>query len=164
MKSSFQFISYKVDHVSFNVLRNIGLLEMAGTIDPNAWRYSLAFRPPLFSKNAKKYIGGLDLGVYLLNDESRPENVIINREDVKNPLIDLQVGIAGIFATEEKFEKKTEENLVRIQIPALLLPYLRSTITSLLASGGYGSVVFPLFNIHEMASQTIGAIEIKIID
>jgi preprotein translocase subunit SecB len=80
-------------------------------------------------------------------------------------LLFVEGGIAGLFTVDKgKFDKGTEKGLVRIQIPALLLPYLRGTITSLLANAGYGTVILPLINIHALAEEQLQGTEIKVID
>lgn len=165
MIASFKFESYKVDYLVFDIKRILGLLELNETINPKDWRYSLAFREPLFSASGKKYIGGIDIGVYLLPIEGRGDNHFIKKEDIKDFLIKLELGTAGVFSVEEgRFSKEIEEKLVKLQIPALLLPYARATITALLANAGFGSIVLPLINLHEAAKETIGNIEIKVID
>ena len=71
-----------------------------------------------------------------------------------NDIVKLEIGIAGIFSAEEgKFEKDTEENLVKIQIPMILFPYLRSAVTSIFAHGGLGSFLFPSINVQELAKN-----------
>ncbi|MBI5238132.1 MAG: protein-export chaperone SecB [Deltaproteobacteria bacterium] len=73
---------------------------------------------------------------------------------LQDNLVKLSIGIAGVFTAEEgRFEKTTEETLIKIQIPTLLFPYIRSAITSILAHAGLGSVLFPLINIHELAKN-----------
>lgn len=159
MKSSFKFETYKVDVLIFEVKRIVGLLEFAGNIDPNSWKLSIAVREPLYSQSRKKYIGGLDTNLCLFPPE-------VKTEDKNEALIKLDVGIAGIFSTAEEggFEKEVVENLVRVQIPAILFPYIRATITSLLANAGFGSVILPLVNMTELAKQAVGEVVIKTIE
>jgi preprotein translocase subunit SecB len=81
------------------------------------------------------------------------------------PLIKCEVSIVGMFSAEQgRFSKDIEDKLVKIQIPAILMPYVRATITSLLAHAGFGSVIFPLINIHEVARQAVAAADIQLID
>jgi hypothetical protein len=159
MKSAFKFETYKVDVLIFEIKRILGLLEFAGNIDPNLWKLSISVREPLYSKGQKKYIGGLDTSLCLFPPE-------VKTEDKNEALVKLDIGIAGIFSSLEEggFEKEVVENLVRVQIPALLFPYVRATITSLLANAGFGSVILPLINMNELAKQAVGEIIIKTID
>jgi preprotein translocase subunit SecB len=43
--------------------------------------------------------------------------------------------------------------MVRINIPAILLPYLRAAITTIISQAGFGTIVFPLINIYEIAAS-----------
>lgn len=159
MKSSFRFETYKVDGLVFEVKRIVGLLEFAGNIDSNLWKLSITVREPLYSQSQKKYIGGLDTSLCLFPPE-------VKTEDKNEALIKLDIGIAGIFSAVEEggFEKEVVENLVRVQIPAILFPYVRATITSLLANAGFGSVILPLVNMTELAKQAVGEVVIKTIE
>ena len=161
MKSAFKFESYKVDTVRFDIQRIFGLLEVTGNIDPNLWKLSINIREPLYFKTQKKYLGGLDTSIFVMP----PETEIEDKKN-KEPLIKMDVGIAGIFSVveEERFEKKVEDTLVKIQIPAILFPYVRATMSSLLANAGFGSVMLPLININELAKQSFGDVEIKVIE
>ncbi len=159
MKSAFKFETYKIDVLVFEIKRIIGLLGFAGYIDPNLWKLNITIREPLFSQGQKKYIGGIDTGLYLFPPE-------IKTEDKNEALIKVDIGIVGVFSSVEEggFNKETIENLVKVQIPAILFPYVRSTITSLLANAGFGSVILPLINMQELAKQAVGEVSIKTID
>jgi preprotein translocase subunit SecB len=50
-------------------------------------------------------------------------------------------------------DPQREKNMVQINIPAILLPYLRSAITTILSQAGFGTIVLPLINIYEIAKQ-----------
>jgi preprotein translocase subunit SecB len=50
-------------------------------------------------------------------------------------------------------DKKLEENMVHVNIPAILLPYLRSAITTILSQAGFGTIVLPLINVHEVTRR-----------
>ncbi|MDQ7031324.1 MAG: protein-export chaperone SecB [Desulfonauticus sp.] len=65
---------------------------------------------------------------------------------------------------EGKLEKEVEEKLVKYQIPALLFPYLRGTITSFLSNAGFASVILPLINIYALAKDYLSDMDIEIID
>lgn len=65
-----------------------------------------------------------------------------------------RAGISGFFKIiDGKLTEEAEKNLVRFQIPAILFPFLRSAVSSLLINAGFLAVVIPLINVHEMASQ-----------
>jgi len=157
--SSFQFISYKIDTLNLQMLRSFDLVQLTGTIDPKLWEMNIAIRPPQYFKSKKMYLGGLDIKIDLPsgNDKGSPED---------KTLISLSVGIAGIFKVEDgtRLDKNLEDQLVKLQIPAILLPYARSAITSLMAHGGYGSIILPLINIHEVAKNTLANVPIAEIE
>ena len=68
----------------------------------------------------------------------------------------------GIFKVAgEKLTEEAEKNLVRLQIPALLFPFLRSAVSSLFINAGFLGVVIPLINVHELASQAGDKIQIQ---
>ncbi len=54
----------------------------------------------------------------------------------------------------DRFSKAVEEQIVKNHFPVLLLPYLRSTISSFLANAGIVPFVFPLINLHRLAENT----------
>jgi len=160
MKSGFRFLSYKIDNIKFSSIRDLGLLEFSQGFGGYPWEISIGIREPLYFKGAKKYVGGLDTVFSLKNPEEKDRETAAVRQLVK-----IEIGIAGVFSVEEgRFEKTVEDQLVKIQIPAILFPYLRSAVTSILASSGYGSVILPLINIHAVAKDFEGKLTIKEID
>lgn len=158
MISEFQFKSYKIDRFRYQMTPYLQLLEINETFDQNLWELEIGVRQPLFSKGQKAYIGGLDIRLSLeLPDDQDKEKKI--------EILQLEAGIAGLFVVKEgKFEKETEEKLVKYQIPALLLPYLRGTITSFLSNAGFASVILPLINIHALAEKQLKDIDIEVIE
>jgi len=159
MNSAFKFESYKIDTLVFEIKRIYGLLEFSGVFDPTAWKLNISVREPIFVQSQKKYIGGVDTGLYLFPPD-------VQTEDKNEALIRLDIGIAGIFSAVEEggFDKETLERLVKVQIPAILFPYVRATITSLFANAGFGSVILPLINMTELARQAVGEVVIKTIE
>ena len=53
------------------------------------------------------------------------------------------------------------QKLVMIQIPALLLPFLRPAVASLLLNAGFPGVVFPLINVHALAADASKRLSIR---
>ncbi len=158
IKSAFQFESYKIDKINLEMLHSLNLLEFKGNIDPELWEFKIGLRKPLYFENNKKYIGGLDFCLKLLPKSSQGD------KEKNEPLLTIEIGIAGIFAVKDKrFDSEIEKQLVKVQIPAILFPYIRGALTSLLANAGFGSVVIPLINIHELANKSFKDVEIDII-
>ena len=128
----------------------LGLLAHNGPFAP--WIFDLAFDIPAYSKKNNVYICGFQLKGSC-NDKKQ------------NSIIEFNTNISGIFKVIEKIEDKVlEEKVIKIQAPSLLLPYLRSTITSYFANAGYGPIIFPLINVHKMAEEAMADFQIKIID
>ena len=155
IKSSFQFISYKIDRFKFDIKPYLGILESNKSVDENLWKIKIAIRQPIYFKSEKRYVGGLDVLLELdsPNIEIKKNNKGSNKKEKSSPL-KLESGIAGAFAVDEgRFDKKIEESIVKHQFPAILYPYLRGAITTFLANAGFGSVIIPLINIYELAKK-----------
>ena len=160
--SVFRFESYKIDHILFQMKKIIQLLETTGNIDPKAWKFSVSIGKPIYSKSHKKYVSNLRAGLLLMPDIQESEQ--ITEEDVE-PLVKCEVNISGLFSVEEgRLDKEVELNILKIQLPSLLLPYVRSAITSILANAGFGSVILPLVNMHEVAKRCKDELEVHEID
>ncbi len=73
-----------------------------------------------------------------------------------------RAGISGYFkVVGESLAVDTEKNLVRIQIPAVLFPFLRSAISALTINAGFPGVIIPLTNVQEIAKQAGEKIQIQ---
>lgn len=154
VESPFQFLSFKIDKFSFNLADDLGLLINKGEIQSSRWKYILGFRQPQFFIEEKVYVGGLVL------DMTLPGEVKHETEEVEN-LISLHAEIGGVFRCENgKLKKELELRLVKNQIPAILMPYLRSAITGFLASAGYGTIILPLININALAERDLKDVDI----
>jgi preprotein translocase subunit SecB len=165
VKSSFCFESYKIDTLKLTAAQNVELLSFKGAIPEDEWHVSISIRIPSFFKTKNAYVGGLHMSLMLLTQEGKAKLESGGEITDEDRLLFVEGGIAGLFTVDKgKFDKGTEKGLVRIQIPALLLPYLRGTITSLLANAGYGTVILPLINIHALAEEQLQGTEIKVID
>ena len=160
--STFRFESYKIDHIAFEMKKIIPLLETTGNIDPKAWRFSINLAKPLYSKSHKKYISALRAELKLMPNSNNTDR---QKEEKIEPLAMCEVTISGLFSVEEgRLDKKIEMNILKLQLPSLLLPYVRSAITSILANAGFGSVVLPLVNMQEIAKNAEHELDIQIID
>lgn len=164
VKSAFSFESYKVDDLKLYAAPNISLLSFRGVIPEDEWHVSLSIREPHYFEENSAYVGGLDLSLALFTDVGKEKVKTGEEVSEEDYVLRVEGGIAGLFTTENgAFDKVTEEGLVKIQIPALLLPYLRGTITSLLANSGYGTVILPLINIHAVAEEQLKDVKVKVV-
>lgn len=159
--SEFQFKSFKVDKFVFTSQPKVNLLARVEGFRAEEWEFKYRFRNPMYFQKLKAYVGGLDVLVSIPDPDKGPEDVA---DPVESALVSLDTGIGGVFTVSGRFDKETEEVLAKVQIPALLLPYLRGTITSFLANSGYGTVIFPLINIHAAAANALRDVEVKIIE
>lgn len=144
ISSSFQFLNFKIDRFEFSLADDLDLLLSRDQIPSDQWNFRIGILRPQFFVENKTYVGGLSLEMKLPREVGAGD---------KSPEILLSVlaEISGAFRCEEgKLSKEVEEKLVKNQIPAILMPYLRSAITGFLASAGYGSVILPLINMHAL--------------
>jgi hypothetical protein len=155
--SYFKFEGYKIDHIHYNIIPEVNFLLQNNSLTSNEWKINLGFKPPLFYKNLNKYIGGLNL-VIIYPKPKRPmvtnETEIDNNLEITENVVELEIGITGIFSVEEgTLTDENIENLVKIQIPTLLFPYVRSAISSIFSNSGFVPMIFPLINVQELAKN-----------
>ena len=153
IESSFQFLSYKIDSFHLDVTRDVRSLAFGGVIGPSQIQLSFGLRNPLHISVDNFYVGGLDVqfSLFISDDFSDANRLATGR-----------AGVSGLFrVAAEKLAEETEKNLVRLQIPALLFPFLRSAVSSLLINAGFHGVVIPLINVYELASQVGDKIQIQ---
>lgn len=148
--SSFKFISYKVDDFKFEMIKHISLLSFSGNTKDDDWEINLGIKQPTYFKKTNSYIGGINCKISLLSDNK--------------PVVNLDTSISGLFQADSELSKEIEESLVKYQIPTILFPYLRSTITTFIANSGFGSFVFPLINVVELSKKTLKDIQINIVE
>ena len=159
--SEFQFKSFKVDRFVFTSKPKFNLLARLEGFRPEEWDVKFRFRNPMYFQKLKAYVGGLDVLVSIPDPDKGHEGI---EDPVGAALVSLDTGIGGVFTVSDRFEKNTEDTLAKVQIPALLLPYLRGTITSFLANAGFGTLIFPLINIHAAAANALKDTEVEIIE
>lgn len=148
--SSLQFLSFKIDHLHLDAVNTVATL--AKDIIPNeSWKISIGIRQPSYLVEDRAYIGGINIKMFA-GDETTPD-------------IRLEAGISGLFQlVGDDLPADTEEKLAKQQIPALLSPYLRATITGALALSGFGGVVLPLINFNELAKEQLKDVAINRIE
>ena len=136
--STFQFVNYKIDKIDFQLepmTNNIVCQKQNVDVE-----FGIAFSNALKfeeRKNKTFYVSRLQAKVDLFN----------NKEVLAKGIF----SISGIFSTENAFSEEVEQNLIKNQAPAILLPYLRAAITNILASSGFDTVILPLVNIQAAA-------------
>jgi preprotein translocase subunit SecB len=161
--SSFQLQSYKIDNIRLDSTPTLQLLASGSPFDDVEWQIQFKLKDPAFFTKDKAYVGGVDLRVRAIPRVE--EGSEVKSTELAEPLVSIQAGISGLFRVGEdgdRFDKEAEQRLAKLQIPALLFPYLRAAVTSMLANAGFGSVMLPLINLHAAASRE--EIEIQIFD
>ncbi len=156
MISAIRFESYKIDRITFEMQHSINLL--AANVISDTWDLSFAIGKPLFSKSHKKYISTLQAKLQLMPEKKKDSPTTTDEK----PLVKCEVSIAGLFSVEEgKLEKEVESNLLKLQLPAILTPYLRGTITAIMSHAGFGSIILPLINMQEVARSIEKDLEVQ---
>lgn len=162
VKSSFQFKAYKVDKIHFFSKPDINVLTMMNSIPADEMNLAFAMRQPIYFNSEKIYVGGFDILFQVAAPSEEGGQV---SESEENVLVKLELGIAGVFTVEDdRLSQELEEGLVKIHIPAILMPYARSAMTSLLANAGFGGVIFPLINIHNIAKEQMKDKVVQVIE
>jgi len=157
MKSEFKFESYKIDTLNLSTAKTVDLLNFKGNIPTEKWNIDIRIRNPLYIKSRSSYISGLNIKLNVLEDIEGDKEPIT--------LINVEAGISGLFkVANDRFIEDDEKNIVLIHFPALLLPYLRSALTGLIANAGIGTFIFPLINIPGLIKDAMKDIEIQIVE
>lgn len=145
IEAAFQFFSYKIDRIDLKLSQHVDAYLYTSPIHPNQVQFEIGIRNPQAIRREGMYIGGMDCRITLFETPK-----------LESELVSGEMGIAGVFKVEdrESLPKEAEDYLVRIQIPALLFPYLRAALTNSLASSGFGGVYLPLINVHEIARNS----------
>jgi preprotein translocase subunit SecB len=157
IESSFQFLDYKI-HELWLENRNPFAGPEIGSKD--VWQLKLDVQVPRYYVKKRVYIGGLKCELALF-DKSLPKDEYAPG----TARLIVKASISGVFAVKKgQFPKELEEKLVKVQIPALLFPYVRGTVTSVLANAGFGSIVLPLLNMNELGKEALKDAGIEIVE
>jgi len=142
--ASFDFLSYKIDKIEMNMENNVRYLMNKNPVLPEDINLFIKLRNTekyVFEDGLNHYIGGLNTLIELIDKET------------KSVMLKGEFGISGVFSTNNHIEKNAEENFAKINLPAILMPYLRATMTNILSGAGFGTILFPLINIIELAKN-----------
>ena len=152
IKSEFQFLSYKIDKINFNLENNVNALIYTYSEDTNIeMNFAVRNVDKIVSDNRTQCMCGLDIKIIIKDGNS-------------NEIAQGEFGIEGVFLVDGTLENEKEENIVKFQFPTILFPYLRSAVTNIFASAGFGSIIFPLINVHNLIANQQKHNPIKVID
>ncbi len=144
MNSQLQFVSYKIDKIDVRMTNKMEYLVDISSIPPE--RCHLSFRVA----NPGKYLVNGKL-CYLCNIGTKIE---IKAPSGAENMMTGEFGISGIFSVLEEMDKATEESMIKTNVPAILMPYLRATMTNILSNAGFGTILFPLINMYEYPQKS----------
>ncbi|MDR2759130.1 MAG: protein-export chaperone SecB [Spirochaetaceae bacterium] len=141
--AQFNFVSYKIDSINLKMNPTVKYLLKNEPIALKDIDFSIKLRSTeKFNINGSiKYVGGLTTKITIMDEEDKKE------------ILSGEFGISGIFAPDGAVDQSSEENFSKISLPALLMPYLRALMANILSQTGFGTVLFPLVNIYELAKK-----------
>ncbi|GHV80285.1 hypothetical protein AGMMS49944_20760 [Spirochaetia bacterium] len=140
----FDFISYKIEKINLVMNPQAGFLLNNSYIKPENAELSIMLR------NTEKFI--IDGRIIYIGGLST--KIVLTDEKTHNQIMNGEFGISGAFTPVGTVDETAEQNFTKINLPALLMPYMRAAMTNTLASAGFGTVLFPLVNIYELARNT----------
>ncbi len=157
MKSEFKFEAYKIDTLNLVMGKTLNLLSFKGSIPTEKWKINIGVRNPQYIKSKAAYISGLNIELDVFENSANQQEA--------HSLINIKAGISGLFKVkDDRFLEEKEKKIILIHFPALLLPYLRSAITGLIANAGLGTFIFPLINLRDIIKPFMKNVEIQIIE
>jgi preprotein translocase subunit SecB len=146
--AQFNFLSYKIYKVEMEMDNKLGYLLNNDAILSSEVELSIRL------SDTDKYISSDGSIMYLRGLNTRIEIIDKDKETgTENSILKGEFSIKGVFAPTGPVEKEAEENFTKINIPAILMPYLRASMSSVLSGAGFGTVLFPLINIYELAKD-----------
>lgn len=147
IESGIQFESYKLDNISFQLVPEVSILAKKEHSNCKI-EYKFSFRNALRLKNPDKvlYVTGLKIDLSIFD------------KDLDKQIATGSFVITGLFSSKGEFSKETEENLIKLQAPTILFPYIRASISLILTTAGFSSVILPLINV----ANTAKALDLKI--
>jgi preprotein translocase subunit SecB len=148
--ADFDFISYKIDSISMKMGNDISFLKNTENIKPDCIQLSIRLRDPekFVLSGETTYIGGLMTQIRITDGVNGPT------------MLEGKFGISGMFTSKKLVDNKSEETFAKVNLPALLMPYLRAAMSNILSNAGFGTMLFPLVNIYELAkTQNLSIID-----
>ncbi|GAB4437404.1 MAG: hypothetical protein OHK0011_20420 [Turneriella sp.] len=148
--AKFQFSDYRIHQL---LLWCSPKLDPFAPDTPEPWDMNIGFVAPQFHVDVPMYVGGIQLK---LEKRAKFDG------EAEEPAFRVNASIVGQFPvpTHGRLAEAQEQTLAKVQIPAILFPYLRSAISAVMVNAGFGKIVLPLINIHQMAKDAVDKIEI----
>lgn len=121
--NSFKFISFKVSKLVYNENKSFN-----NNSDSNEIEIAPNFEVDYHSKNKRVFV---DLSIKIEN---------------KNAPFSLQTVLTGTFDLDHELEKDALDKLARINLAAILFPFLRQVVADLTTKAGFTPLLLPPVN------------------
>lgn len=139
------FHDHKIDTVSFDARKELGLLSAQFPVVNAKWNFNLAFRLPLFAEPIGRYFTGMEVtGTYHGMQHEREYTIA-----------ELKVGILGAFSFQADLPENVIAQMLCSNCNAILVPYLRAAISQLVLNAGYGVASLPVINVLSAAEAAL---------
>jgi preprotein translocase subunit SecB len=141
--AQFNFLSYKIDSINLKMKPDISYLLNTNPVRPENLHLNIKLRSTeKFNINDSiQYVGGLSTKIIIIDEKTKGE------------ILEGTFGISGVFTPVGSVDNAAEDNFAKINLPALLMPYLRAVMTNVLSNAGFGTFLFPLVNVYELAKN-----------
>ena len=157
IESEFQFVRYKIDKINMQTTQKVANLPISSP-SPDQIEITIGIRDPQRLSDGKIFVGGLNMVMDIY--ERKTNDPELDKKEMT--ILHGEFGIAGLFRVSEgSFSPDTIDKLVRFQIPAILMPFLRSAVTCFLSLSGYGSITLPLINVQALALEHQNDIQVE---
>lgn len=145
-----EFLGYKIIHIDLDVEQSFKMIAVSGIEVGSEWEFATGVAQITRVDASCEYMYVVPVGMKarLVASPSLPERV-------DPPYVQIETQISGLFKLNlaNGDELHTQEEHLKCQAPAILLPYLRATMASTLSIAGFGGLALPLVNIYQMAKE-----------
>lgn len=147
--SGLEFMSYRVVEMEIKTLPVIAMLFTEITSNSD-WELRIGFSDITFVPNNRIYVVPLEIIMNLIKVDSK------EKRPSDSAYLSTRAVISGVFRFTDNctMSKELREKMIRQQAPAIIMPYIRATISTMLISAGFGGITMPLINLYEMTAQT----------
>ena len=144
--SAMEFLTYRVIDADLHVEPLTALL-FARSEEDTQWQVRVTLCDITVDNGI--YIVPVHVGMRLLKLREFEE------KQEAEPYVTTNVTVAGVFRFSQgnDWSDALRDKMLRNQAPAIVFPFVRATIGTLLNNAGFGSVVVPLMNMNTIAEN-----------
>lgn len=149
IRSGMEFLTWRIIELSFSAAPQPRVIMYTQNPE-DRWDISLGFADVQHLMEDNLYITFLKASMSLKApaEDMRPAG---DNTPTDQTILDANAVIMGIFRiVGDGISDADRDNLLLRQTPAILLPFLRGALGSLMAAAGFGVEVLPLINIYDM--------------